>query len=170
MDKQALKTRESSPEKSLSQDFTDQLIEPFSQLRTQVDRLFENFPFHVPKLNFGQFALPALTPAIEMSETAKGYKISAELPGLEPDSVEVTFEDGLLRIAGEKREEREENEKGYRYAERSYGSFERLVTLPAGADENSIAAKFRNGVLTVTIAKRGEEKRNVRHIKIKKDA
>lgn len=144
-------------------DFTDQLIEPFTQLRTEVDRLFESFPFRLPSLKLGRFSS---APALEMSETDKRYKITAELPGIEADDVEVTFDDGLLRIAGEKKEEREENERGYRVSERSYGAFERVISIPAGADPSKIDAKFKNGVLTIAIAKDGEDKRNVRKIKV----
>lgn len=145
-------------------DFTDQLIEPFTQLRTEVDRLFESFPFRLPTLKMGRLAT---APALEMSETDKNYKITAELPGMEPENVDVSFEEGLLTIAGEKTKEREENERGYRLSERSYGAFERVIELPSSADPNKIEAKFKNGVLTVTIAKDGERKSNVRKISIK---
>ena len=146
-------------------EFTDQLIEPFTQLKSEVDRLFESFPFRIPTFKLGRFAS---APALDMSETAKSYKITAELPGIEPENVEVTFEDGLLRISGEKKEEREEDERGYRLSERSYGAFERLIELPSAANPDKIGAKFKNGVLTVTVAKDGEEKRNVRKISINK--
>jgi HSP20 family protein len=109
-------------------------------------------------------------PALEMSETEKSYKITAELPGIDPEEVEVTFDDGILRIAGEKKEEREENERGYRLSERSYGAFERAISLPPAANPETIDAKFRNGVLKITIAKDGDEKRNVRKIKIGREA
>lgn len=144
-------------------DFTDQLIDPFAQLRTEVDRLFESLPFRLPSMKYKRFAA---APALEMTETDKAFKITAELPGIDPKDVEVTFEDGLLRIAGEKKDEREENERGYRLSERSYGAFERLVELPAAANPERIDAKFKSGVLTISIAKDGEEKRNVRKISI----
>lgn len=146
-------------------DFTDQLIEPFNQLRTEVDRLFESFPFRLPTLKFGRFAA---TPALDMTETDQAYKISVELPGIDPNDVEVTFDDGLLRITGEKKDEREANERGFHLSERSYGAFERAVALPSAANPEKIDAKFRNGLLTVTIAKDGEPKRNVRKISINK--
>lgn len=148
-------------------DFTEQLIEPFTQLRSEVDRLFESFPFRVPMFNLGRFTS---APALEMTETEKAYKLTAEIPGINPDELEVTFEDGLLRIAGEKKEEREENERGYSLSERTYGVFERLVSLPSAANPDKIHAKFRNGVLTVTVAKDGTEKSNVRQIKVQKEA
>ena len=131
-------------------DFTEQLIEPFTQLRGEVDRLFESFPLRVPSFRFARIAS---VPAIDMSETDKAYKITAELPGMDPENVDVTFDDGLLRIAGEKQEQREENESGHRYSERTYGSFERLVQLPTAAQGDKIKAKFKNGVLTITVPK-----------------
>lgn len=145
-------------------DFSEQLIEPFTQLRSEVDRLFESFPFRLPTLKLGRFAA---IPALEMTETKKGYKITAEIPGIDPENVEVTFEDGLLRIAGEKKEEREENERNYRLSERSYGAFERFIELPSGADPEKIDAKFKNGVLTISVAKDGKSRANVRRISIK---
>lgn len=131
-------------------DFTDQLIEPFSQLRSEVDRLFESFPFRMPALRLGR--MPVF-PAMETTETEKQYKVTAELPGLEPADVEVTFEDDLLRIAGQKSEKHEEDERGYRLSERSYGAFERVIDLPAAAEDAEISAKFKNGVLTITVPK-----------------
>lgn len=148
-------------------DFTDQLVEPFSQLRTEVDKLFESFPFRLPAVKFGRFSSP---PALEMSETDKNYKITAELPGIEPGDVEVTFDDGILRITGEKKEIREENERNYRLTERSYGAFERAISIPSAADPKKIEADFKNGILTITIAKNGAEKKNVRKIKIGREA
>lgn len=144
-------------------DFTDQLIEPFTQLRTEVDRLFESFPFRLPSMKLARFSS---MPALEMTETNKSYKITAELPGIEPDDVEVTFDDGMLQISGEKKEEREETERGYRVSERRYGAFERAISLPSTANPDKIDARFKNGVLTITVAKDGEEKKNVRKIKI----
>jgi len=131
-------------------DFTEQLIEPFSQLRSEVDRLFESFPFRMPALRLGR--MPAF-PAIETTETEKHYKVTAELPGLDADDIEVTFVDGMLRISGEKSEKHEEDERGYRLSERSYGAFERVIDLPSAADDGEIAAKFKSGVLTITIPK-----------------
>lgn len=160
--------RETAVAKRQPADFTDQLIEPFSQLRNEVDRLFEGFPFRMPSLRVGRLAAAA-APAIEMSETDENYKVTAELPGMDPDDVEVSFEDGVLRISGEKKEQREESERGYRLSERTYGAFERMISLPAAADPEKITAKFKNGLLTVTAAKNGET-RKARSIRIDKEA
>jgi HSP20 family protein len=167
MDTKQSTTREPAIARKQGADFTEQLIEPFTQLRNEVDRLFESFPFRLPTFKLGRFSA---APALEMTETDKAYKITAELPGIEPDNVDVTFEDGVLRIVGEKKEEREQNERGYRLSERSYGAFERLVELPSAADPNKIDAKFKNGVLTISVAKNSENKRNVRRIRINSGA
>lgn len=164
MDANTTTTRTPAVTKRQPPDFTEQLIEPFTELRHEVDRLFDGFPFRMPSLRLGRFA--AAVPAIEMSETDKAYKITAELPGMEPGNVDVTFEEGMLRIAGEKKEQREENERGYRLTERSYGAFERMIALPPAADSQSIKAKFKNGLLTVTMGKVDEAKGNARRIKV----
>jgi HSP20 family protein len=148
--------------------FTEQFIEPFSQLRSEVDRLLESFPFRMPSLRLGRADAAMTVPALEMTETDKAYKITAELPGIDPAQVEVTFEDGLLRIAGEKKEEREENERGYRLSERSYGRFERCIELPAAADDDGIKAGFKDGILTVTVAKAVEAQKQPRRIAVEK--
>jgi HSP20 family protein len=101
-----------------------------------------------------------------MTETESVYKITAELPGIEPENVEVTFEEGRLRIAGEKKEEREETERGYRLSERSSGAFERIIPLPCSANADKIDASIRNGLLSVTVPKSAEVKRNIRKINI----
>lgn len=151
-----------------SPDFTDLLIEPFSQLRSEVDRLLDTFPLRLPSARIARFSFAA--PALEMTETDDSFKITAELPGLEPDQVDVSYEDGVLRIAGEKKEEREEKERGYRFSERRYGSFERMIELPAVADGEKIAAKFRNGLLTVTVPKAEDAARKARKIPIDREA
>jgi len=141
----------SVPARSRLPDFADQFLQPFSHLRSDVDRLFDNFGLRLPSLTLARAG--AAAPALEMTETDNAYKLTAELPGLKSDDIEVSCEDGMLRLAGEKKDEREENERGYRLSERAYGSFERLVRLPSGADGEKITADFRNGVLTITVPK-----------------
>jgi HSP20 family protein len=144
-------------------DFTEQLIEPFSQLRNEMDRLFDSLPLRLPTLRFARIAA---VPAIDMSETDKAYKVTAELPGMDADNVEVDFDDGLLRISGEKRDEREESDRGYSFSERTYGSFERIVELPAAVQAEKIKAKFKNGVLTVTVPKDEKAAKKAKRITI----
>ena len=145
--------------------FADELMKPLSRLRDEVDRLFDDFPFRVPGLHFGN-GTEIASPALEMTETDGAYKVSAELPGMSAEDIEISVGDGVLRIAGEKKQEREENERGYRLSERSYGSFERLIQLPANADEDKISASFEKGVLTVTVAKGAKTDDRARKIPI----
>lgn len=144
----------------------DQLIEPFNRLRTEVDRLFEGFPARLPAFQLGKLGTALGFPAVEMKETDKAFKLSVEVPGVEAKDVDVTVDNGALVIKGEKKEEREEKEKGYYYSERSYGSFERRIELPPSADAEKIKAKAKDGVLQITIPKSPEAEKNTRRIAI----
>lgn len=126
---------------------------PVNWLRTEIDRLFDDFGR--PNGGFFNLAskLPTPVPAIEMIEEDKNYRLSAELPGMTDKDVEITVADGALTISGEKKEESERKGNGYLLSERRYGSFRRELALPSDADPASIKARFNNGVLNVTIAK-----------------
>ncbi len=128
---------------------------PFDLLQREVDRLFDEFTrfprFGLPAPSAA--ALPALTPRMDVTETDKEFEITAELPGLEEKDVQVNVADNVLTIRGEKKVEKEEKDKDYHLVERSYGSFERSLELPAGVDPDAIAASIANGVLTVKVPK-----------------
>ena len=83
----------------------------------------------------------------------KTYKISAELPGLDAQDVEMSISDDRLVLKGEKRQEQEEKNKNYHHSERTYGSFQRSFELPMSVDRDKIAADFSKGVLTITLPK-----------------
>jgi HSP20 family protein len=118
---------------------------PIFGLRREIDRLFED-TFARDGNNW--------TPAVDIKETDNDIRIDLELPGLRPEDVEVTAENGLLTIRGEKRSERKEGDDGrYHVIERSYGTFMRTFTLPQGVDENQIQADFNDGVLSIRIPK-----------------
>ena len=99
-----------------------------------------------------------------MVDDEKAYRLTAELPGLDEKDVEINIADGVLSISGEKKEEEERKEKGFLLSERRYGSFQRQVSLPVDVDPEGIKAQFRDGVLTVTLAK--DEKAAARTRKI----
>ena len=145
----------------------DTLIEPLSRLRNEVDRLFDDFPARWPSFQFGRFASAMPIPAAEMTETEKAYKLSVEVPGMDAEDIEVSVEDNMLVVSGEKKEEREEKEKGYSYSERSYGAFERRIELPAGADPEKIKAEVRKGVLRITLPKNQKAAAARRRVEIK---
>jgi HSP20 family protein len=118
---------------------------PIFGLRREIDRLFED-TFARDGNNW--------TPAVDIRESDTDIRIDLELPGLRPEDVEITAENGLLTIRGEKRTERKEGDEGrYHVVERSYGTFMRTFTLPQGLDENQILAEFNDGVLSIRIPK-----------------
>ena len=103
---------------------------------------------------------------MDVSETDKAVEIKAELPGLEPDDVEVSIADGAVAIRGQKKAEREAKEKDYVLRERSFGVIERTVPLPDGLDTDAAEASFKNGVLTLTIPKTAESQAASRRIPV----
>ena len=93
-------------------------------------------------------------PAVDVREDDKELLIDVEVPGIKPEDVNISVENGVLSISGEKRAERKEGEEGrYHTVERTYGSFFRSFQLPKGVDESQINANYDNGVLTISIPK-----------------
>lgn len=95
-------------------------------------------------------------PAMDLSESDGEFLITAELPGVKADDVEIDVEDGILTVKGEKRGERREEAKDFRLYEREYGAFRRSLALPRSADPERASADFENGVLTIHLPKRKE--------------
>ena len=121
---------------------------PVFGLRREIDRLFED--------TFGRGDTSnGWTPAVDVRESEKELRLEVELPGIDPGEVELTAENGVLTIRGEKRTERKEGDEGSRYhvVERSYGSFIRSFQMPQGLDESKIEADFNNGILTIHLPK-----------------
>lgn len=106
-------------------------------------------------------------PAVDVSEDAAGYQVTAELPGLTEKDVEVKLTDDMLTIRGEKRQEKEQKDGNFHVSERAYGAFERSFTLPDDVDRDKIAANVGKGVLTVTLPKKPGAKPNAKSIEVK---
>ena len=146
--------------------------DPFSSFRHEMDRLFDDFFAPVAGEGGRNFAAPAQTaalvrPSIDVDETDQAYRVSAELPGLTEKDVELNLRDNTLTISGEKRTERDEEKGGRRYAERSFGRFERTIPFPAEVDADRIDAVFQNGVLTVTLPKNEKAQDKTRRIEVR---
>ncbi|MTV12083.1 MULTISPECIES: Hsp20/alpha crystallin family protein [Bradyrhizobium] len=122
-----------------------------SSLHREIERIFDTFPRDWPSPDFR--ASPGLTLNMDIAETDKDIEITAELPGLEQKDVQVNVADDVLTIKGEKKAEKEENDKNYHRIERSYGSFYRSLQLPSGVNADAIKASLKNGVLKVTVTK-----------------
>ncbi len=138
-------------------------LDPLLQLHREVDRLFEDM-FRGFGLSWPRLALPALPsdwqgmlrPALDIEETDKQYRITLEVPGVDEKDIQLTLEDDVLWIRGEKRQEQEHKDAHYHCVERRYGSFQRALNLPEDADQEAIKASFKNGVLTISIGKRAQ--------------
>lgn len=118
---------------------------------------------------WGRSALPALSadfvPKINVSETEKEYKVAIELPGVEEKDIEVTLEENVLRIKGERKSEFQKSEEHYHRYESTYGSFERAFQLPEAINFDESKATFKNGVLNLEIPKT-KESAKVKKLKI----
>jgi HSP20 family protein len=143
---------------------------PFESLRREVERLFDDFqvgswrspfgrtvfdvePFRRSEIGWGK------APAVDIVDKDKAYEITAELPGLDQNNIDVKFSDGTLTIKGK---------KDYYLSERRYGSFQRSFGVPGSVDADKINASFKNGVLTVTLPKTAEAQKSEKKITINK--
>ena len=117
-------------------------------LEEEMDRLF-NAPFaafaDVPEFNTGW------TPALDLIENKDGFVATVELPGLKKNAIEVSFEDGVLTVSGERKAEERKNTEGAHRTERVFGSFSRSVRPPKPVDETKVKAAYKDGILTVTL-------------------
>jgi len=141
----------------------DQDEHPILSLHREVNRLFEDMlrGFGAPSSGAERgFAWPN----VELGETNEAITITAELPGLDEKDVDITLEDGVLTLRGEKRSKVEDKHRGY--SERSYGRFERRIGLPKGIERDHASATFNNGVLTVTLPRTEPANENVRRIPV----
>jgi len=133
-------------------------LAPATGLRSEVDRLFDSF-FREP-WNWGGDrswrSMGALDPVLDVEETDKDVCIRAEIPGINPDDLELSISGNSLVLSGEKKESIERPEKGYFYQERRYGAFRREVPLPSAVDANDVQAEYKDGVLEVRLKKSEE--------------
>ena len=140
--------------------------EPWSlagQLHNEINRLFDR---NLSGVN-GDAGITASdwVPAVDIKEEPNRYLIHADIPGVEPKDIEITMEDGVLTLKGERNSESREEQDGYRRVERVSGQFFRRFTLPDTADAEGISAKGSNGVLEISIPK--QPKAQPRRISVK---
>src|ERR1700737_4083756 len=126
-----------------------------TSLQDQVNRLFEDT---LTRGRSGQADLATWAPAVDIYETETELVVKADLPDLEEKDIDVRVENNTLTIRGERKFEKEVNEDNYLRVERAYGSFTRTFSLPNTVSSESIRAEYRNGVLTLHMAKLEESK------------
>lgn len=127
---------------------------PVMDLRREMDRMLTDvFSGRFPSFGAGGRDVMAW-PQLDIEDKDDQVKITAELPGMKHDDIDLRVEDGMLMLSGDRKDEREDKERGY--SERYYGHFERQVSLPRGVKEDACKADFKDGVLTITIPKSEE--------------
>ncbi|MDI6764892.1 MAG: Hsp20/alpha crystallin family protein [Thermodesulfobacteriota bacterium] len=122
-----------------------------------MDRLWDSFFEERPRRKIEEVG--EWLPSLDVSETKNDLVVKAELPGMDPKDIDISLNEGILTIKGERKQEKEENEQNYHLIERSYGSFTRLVRLPREVKSEKISASYKNGVLKVTLPKSEEAKK-----------
>jgi HSP20 family protein len=144
-------------------------LDPFRGFRTQLDTLFEDW--------FGRSMGGTLAPRVDVSETAKEVTLKVELPGVDEKDIDVSLSGNQLTIKGEKKTEqadegKKEGENGrvFHRVERSFGAFQRSMTVPFDVEPDKVAADFKDGVLTITLPKPqgAEAQPQTRRIEVKR--
>lgn len=138
--------------------------DPFTTLYDEVDRVLQGFL--APMGNGGGLPSGFLSPNLDVVERGGTIEISAELPGVDEKDVEVVVRDGVVSISGEKTEERSGEKDAVHTYERSYGSFHRTVPLGFDVDPDTVQARFKKGVLTLTVPKASDAAEAAKKIQI----
>jgi len=126
-------------------------------LRDRMDRLFEDSLSGI-KGGEEDLGFAGWSPAVDIYETGDSLVIRAEIPGVEKDDVSIEVKDSTLKLRGERKLEKEVKEENYHRMECSYGSFQRIFTLPTSVDQDKISANFKNGMLEVSLPRKEEKK------------
>lgn len=150
------------------------LVRPLQQFHHEIDRVFDQAfrgfglsPFGSDQPLFPRLADGMLKPTLDLGASDKEYTIMVEIPGVDEKDVKLEIVNDTLTICGEKKQEQEEKEKNYYRMERTYGSFQRVLSLPEDADQDGIKATFKKGVLTVTLPRKALPESNVKQIEVK---
>jgi HSP20 family protein len=138
-----------------------QLWDPFRLAREEMESLWS----HLIGEPAERFLKGRIVPTLDLSESANTIEVRMDLPGINPEDIDIQLASGVLTISGERKEEREEKSKKLHRLERRYGIFSRSVTLPSAVADEQVDAKYHSGVLTVTLQKTEEAKG--RKIKVK---
>ena len=143
------------------------MMSPFDLLQDRIDRMFEDFGGMPMGRGMMQNAGFDLMPSLEMREEGNKVMLNVELPGVAENDVDISCDDNMLTISGEKKSEFEDRQKNGNYrSERTYGRFSRSVELPFRIDPAKVDARFVNGVLKLTIDKPADAEQRSRKIPI----
>jgi len=139
-------------------------LEPFGDVDTLFNRLMPS--------NFARLALAGngkkldWSPSADISETDKEYVIRAELPAVKKEDVQVIYDEGVITIKGERKQQKDEKNEKFHRVESFYGSFERSFSLPENANADAIRCESKDGILTVHIPKSETAKHKPKQITV----
>ena len=138
-------------------------VNPIMQLHREMDRLFNNTLHNFPGMlnsssDWPEMSSTDLSPSLDIKDTDDNYLINLEIPGVAKEGVDIRVDGNTLTISGEKKQEKTEEKENYHCIERRYGSFTRTLSLPQDANVDNIDAKFKDGVLMVTIKRKAISK------------
>ena len=145
--------------------------EPLRDMLTaqrELDRLFRG-AFGPVAVGEEEASTRTWAPPVDIFENGDNLVLKAELPGMNPDDVEIRVEDNTLYLKGERKFEKEVKEQNYHRVERSYGTFTRTFSLPNSIDADKVAANYKDGVLTLTMPKKEEAKPKTIKINVSKN-
>lgn len=129
---------------------------PFDDFSSDMERIFDTVlgrTFGTMLRNGAGESVAKFLPTLDLAETAEGFEISVDLPGIKPEDVKLELHDGQLLISGKREQATERKDKNYHYTERASGSFMRSVVLPSDVDAEKIDANYEHGVLVVKLPK-----------------
>jgi HSP20 family protein len=132
-------------------------VRELNSLQQEMNRLFSSF-FDTPTAGNGASHARRWIPAMDLVETDEHYVLTADLPGLSQEDINLEFEGDVLTLSGERKSEHTERKEGFYRLERAAGSFSRSLTLPEGIDPEAVTATFDKGVLEVRIPKPEQRK------------
>ena len=142
--------------------------DPFADMDTMFNRMLSGHFARWPRVSLGTEEGRKLewSPSADISETDKEYVIRAELPAVKKEDVHVTFEDGMITIKGERKQQKEDKNEKYHRVESFYGTFERTFSLPDNVDSDAIRCESKDGILTVHIPKTQNVKQKAKQISV----
>ncbi len=146
---------------------------PIGQLHHEMERLFDRFShgFGMGRSGYESLLFTRLTdgllkPTLGLGATDKAYTVTVEIPGVNEKDIKLEIINDTLTICGEKKQETEEKDKNFYRMERSYGSFQRVLSLPEDINRDGVKANFKKGILTVTMPRKALPKADVKQIEV----
>jgi HSP20 family protein len=141
---------------------------PFALLTREMNRFFDDFRsrFELEPFGWAHGETGSFLPSIDVTEDDREVRITSELPGIDERDIDVSLSKDSITVKGEKKQETEDKDKDYYRMERSYGSFQRTIPLPAEIDQDKAQAEFKKGVLRITLPKTPSAQKTVKKVEV----